>query len=121
MIRGLSGTAIAEDKAGMGSEDEGERQGEVKDLEHGVKQGGKVRENWRCFWLDPSFFRISSLHRTWVVWRAESVFVYVWVFPRGKGLQSGTLIPRHVSHLLASVGDMLVRRHGIASNRLLCG
>lgn len=43
MIRGLSGTAIAEDEAGMGDEDDGEGQGEVKDLEHGVKQGGKVR------------------------------------------------------------------------------
>lgn len=43
MIRGLSGTAIAEHGAGMGSGDDGERQGEVKDLEHGVIQGGKVR------------------------------------------------------------------------------
>lgn len=41
MIRGLSGTAIAEDEAGMQGEEGG--QGEVKDLEHGVKQGGKVR------------------------------------------------------------------------------
>lgn len=46
MIRGLSGTAIAEHEAGMGSGDDGERQGEVKDLEHGVKQGGKVRGEW---------------------------------------------------------------------------
>ena len=43
MIRGLSGTAIAEHEAGMGNGDDGGRQGEVKDLEHGVKQGGKVR------------------------------------------------------------------------------
>lgn len=42
MIRGLSGTAIVEDEAGIGGEDDGGGQGEVKDLEHGVKQGGKV-------------------------------------------------------------------------------
>lgn len=44
MIRGLSGTAIAEDESGIerGDDDDGQLQGEVKDLEHGVKQGGKV-------------------------------------------------------------------------------
>ena len=41
MIRGLSGTEIfKEDEREMG---DGERQGEVKGLEHGVKEGGKVR------------------------------------------------------------------------------
>ncbi|CAM9838191.1 unnamed protein product [Scytosiphon promiscuus] len=44
MIRGLSGTAIADNEAGTehGDDDDGQLQGEVKDLEHGVKQGGKV-------------------------------------------------------------------------------
>lgn len=42
MIRGLSGTAIAENESEMEREDDGQLQREVKDLEHGVKQGGKV-------------------------------------------------------------------------------
>lgn len=46
MIRGLSGTVIdidiAENGSGFGREDDGQLQGQVKDLEHGVKQGGKV-------------------------------------------------------------------------------
>lgn len=48
MIRGLSGTAIDidvaenENESGLGREDDGQLQGQVKDLEHGVKQGGKV-------------------------------------------------------------------------------
>lgn len=47
MIRGLSGTAIAESESEMDREDDGQLQGEVKDLEHGVKQGGKVIKNER--------------------------------------------------------------------------
>lgn len=45
MIRGLSGTAIdiAENEPGLGREDDGQLQRQVKDLEHGVKQGGKVK------------------------------------------------------------------------------
>ena len=45
MIRGLSGTAIdiaENDESGSGREDDGQLQGQVKGLEHGVKQGGKV-------------------------------------------------------------------------------
>lgn len=46
MIRGLSGTAInidiADNESGLGREEDGQLQGHVKDLEHGVKQGGKV-------------------------------------------------------------------------------
>ncbi len=42
MIRGLSGTAMAEDETGLGRGEDDQLQGQVKDLEHGVKQGGKV-------------------------------------------------------------------------------
>ncbi|CBJ48804.1 conserved unknown protein [Ectocarpus siliculosus] len=42
MIRGLSGTAIAENESEMEREEDGQLQREVKGLEHGVKQGGKV-------------------------------------------------------------------------------
>lgn len=46
MIRGLSGTAIADTESEMGREYDGQLQGEVKDLEHGVKEGGKVNKAW---------------------------------------------------------------------------
>lgn len=50
MIRGLSGTAIAESESEMDREDDGQLQGEVKDLEHGVKQGGKVKNKGGQAW-----------------------------------------------------------------------
>lgn len=45
MIRGLSGTAIMEEGGDFEYGEGNEGGGEVKDLEHGVKQGGKVRVN----------------------------------------------------------------------------
>lgn len=35
---------MAEDESGLGREEDGRLQGQVKDLEHGVKQGGKVTQ-----------------------------------------------------------------------------
>lgn len=50
MIRGLSGTAILEDDVYSGRMgDSGFGQGEVKDLEHGMKQGGKVTRAFAFF------------------------------------------------------------------------
>lgn len=42
MMRGLSGAPIAEGESGMSGE-YGDMQGEVKNLEQGMKEGGKVR------------------------------------------------------------------------------
>lgn len=64
MIRGLSGTAIdiAESESGLGREDEdGQLQGHVKDLEHGVKQGGKVTRS-KSLWSGPGTGGFGSLH-----------------------------------------------------------
>lgn len=51
MIRGLSGTAIIEDELYLGEMGDGDDgQGEVKDLEHGMKQGGKVLRKIGRWW-----------------------------------------------------------------------
>lgn len=79
MIRGLSGTAIAEDESEMEREDDGQLQREVKDLEHGVKQGGKV--SVKSSLIGQSTARVGSVCYSSTRWHPlrsseEYAFVY---------------------------------------------